>query len=117
MNEIRKKRLESLLKREIGMILLREIKDPRIHFVTVTDVSMTNDYKIAHIYVSIMGDEKEKENNLRGLQNAAGFIRKLVGESIKIRYNPELIFKIDDSFEKQNKILKILKEIEENKLK
>jgi ribosome-binding factor A len=117
MNEIRKKRLESLFKREISMILMREIKDPRIHFVTVTNVSMTNDYKIAHIYVSIMGDEKEKEKNLEGLKNATGFIRKLLGESIKIRYNPELIFKIDDSFEKQDKIFKILKEIEDNRTK
>ncbi len=117
MNEIRKKRLESLLKREISMILMREIKDPRIHFVTVTNVSMTNDYKTAHIYVSIMGDEKEKKLNFEGLKNATGFIRKLVGEAIKIRYNPELIFKIDDSFEKQDKIFKILKEIEENRLK
>lgn len=117
MNEIRKKRLENLLKREISLIIMRKIKDPRINFVTVTKVSMTNDYKMAHIYVSIMGDEKEKEKNLKGLKNASGFIRKLVGESIKIRYNPELIFKIDDSFEKQDKIFKILKEIEENKIR
>jgi len=117
MNIIRKKRLESLLKREISMIIMREIKDPRVHFVTVTNVSLTNDYKIAHVYVSIMGDEKEKEKNLQGLKNASGFIRKLIGESIKIRYNPEVIFKIDDSFEKQDKIFKILKEIEDNKNK
>lgn len=117
MNEIRKKRLESLLKREISQIIMQEIKDPRIHFVTVTNVSLTNDYKMAHIYVSIMGDEKEKEKNLQGLKNASGFIRKLVGESIKIKYNPELIFKIDDSYEKQDKIFKILKEIEEKKVK
>lgn len=117
MNEIRKKRLESLLKREISLIIMHEIKDPRIHFVTVTNVSLTNDYKMAHIYVSIMGDEKEKEKNLQGLKNASGFIRKLVGESIKIKYNPELIFKIDDSFEKQDKIFKILKEIEGKKIK
>ncbi len=117
MNIIRKKRLESLLKREISMIIMREIKDPRIHFVTVTNVSLTNDYKMAHIYVSVMGDENEKEKNLEGLNNASGFIRKLIGESINIRYNPELKFKIDDSFEQQDKIFKILKEIEENKIK
>ena len=117
MNIIRKKRLESLLKREISTIILRQIKDPRIHFVTVTEVSLTNDYKTAHIYVSIMGDEMEKQKNLEGLKNASGFIRKLIGEEIKIRYNPELIFKIDDSFEKQDKIFKILKEIEDNKIK
>lgn len=115
MNQIRKKRLESLLKREISQIIMHEIKDPRIHFVTVSNVSLTNDYKMAHIYVSIMGDEKEKEKNLQGLKNASGFIRKLVGESIKIKYNPELIFKIDDSLDKQDKIFKILKEIEGKK--
>jgi ribosome-binding factor A len=94
---------------------MQKIKDPRIHFVTVTNVSLTNDYRIAHVYVSIMGDEKEKNSNFEGLKNATGFIRKLVGESIKIRYNPELIFKIDDSYDKQDKIFKILKKIEDNK--
>lgn len=61
MNNIRKQRVESAIRKEISTILMRDIKDPRVSFVSVTHVSLTNDIRIAHVYVSIMGDKETKE--------------------------------------------------------
>jgi ribosome-binding factor A len=115
MNNIRKQRVESAIKREISTMILTDIKDPRVGFVSVTHVSLTNDIRIAHVYVSVMGDEETKEKSLEGLKSAAGFIRKQVGDVIKLRYTPEIIFKIDDTQEERNKILRILKTLESEK--
>jgi len=115
MNNIRKQRVESAIRREISTLILRDLKDPRIGFVSVTHVSLTNDLRIAHVYVSIMGDNEAKEKSMEGLKSASGFIRKQVGDVIKLRYTPEIIFKLDDTQEERERIMKLLKTIEDER--
>src|SRR6056297_3926860 len=90
-------RVGELLKEEISQIVLREMKDPRIGFVSITDVEVSGDLRHAKIFVSVYGSDKEKEETMAGLKQATGFIRKLIGNRIKIYHIPEIIFRYDDS--------------------
>jgi len=96
---IRSKRVEGQLKKEISKILQEDLKDPRIGFVTITRIELTGDLRYAKIYFSIMGDDAAKEEGLEGIKSAKGFIRKLIAERIRLRYVPELYFKLDNSID------------------
>ncbi|RCW51564.1 MULTISPECIES: 30S ribosome-binding factor RbfA [unclassified Halanaerobium] len=106
-------RVGELLKKEISHIILREMKDPRIGFVSVTDVEVTGDLRQAKVFVSVYGSDKEKEETMEGLDKATGFIRKLVGERIKIYHTPELFFRYDNSIEHGVHISKIIDDLKE----
>lgn len=103
------------IKEEISQILLRELKDPRIGFITVTHVELTPDLKIAHIFYSILGDAKVVENSERALEVAKGYIRKLLGDRMKLRFVPELHFRRDDSIEQSFRITEILNRLKGEK--
>lgn len=96
---IRSERVEGQLTKEISKILQEDLKDPRIGFVTITRIDLTGDLRYARIYFSILGDDKAKEESLRGIKSAVGFIRKLIAERMNLRYVPELYFKLDNSIE------------------
>lgn len=96
---IRSERVEGQLKKEISRILQEDLKDPRIGFVTITRIDLTGDLRYARIYFSILGDDDVKEESLKGIKSAIGFIRKLIAERMKLRYVPELYFKLDNSIE------------------
>jgi ribosome-binding factor A len=96
---IRSERVEGQLRKEISKILLEDLKDPRIGFVTITRIELTGDLRYARIYFSVLGDDKAKEESLAGIKSSLGFIRKLIAERIKLRYVPELYFKLDTSLE------------------
>ena len=96
---MRSKRVEIQLKKEISRILQEDIKDPRIGFVTVTRIDLTNDIRNAKVYFSVLGDDEKKSSSVEGIKSAAGYIRKLVGERLKLKYVPELTFKLDKSIE------------------
>ncbi len=96
---IRSKKVQGQLRKEISMILQEDLKDPRIGFVTVTRIDLTGDLRHARVYFSVLGDEKSQQSTVDGIQSAAGYIRKLIGERLKLRYTPELTFKIDKSIE------------------
>ncbi|MGM0601760.1 MAG: 30S ribosome-binding factor RbfA [Bacillota bacterium] len=106
-------RVGELLKKEISQIILREMKDPRIGFVSVTDVEVTGDLRQAKVFVSVYGSEKEKEETMEGLDKATGFIRKLVGERVTIYHTPELLFRYDNSIEHGVHISKIIDDLKE----
>ena len=78
---------------------MREVKDPRIGFVSVTDVEVSGDLRHAKVYVSVYGSEKEREESMEGLEKATGYIRKLLGERITVYHTPELLFRYDNSIE------------------
>lgn len=107
-------RVGELLKEEISQIVLREMKDPRIGFVSVTDVEVSGDLRHAKVFISVYGSDKEKEETLEGLQQARGFVRKLVGERVKIHHTPEIIFRYDDSIENGVHISEIIKDLKES---
>lgn len=94
----RSNRLSGEMKKVISEVIRNEVKDPRIsELLSVIDVNVTEDLKIAKVYISVYGDI---EPTLEALKSARGFIRKEVGRRIKLRVTPELIFEKDDSIEK-----------------
>ncbi len=113
MSDKRVRRFSELLKQEISKIILREVKDPRIGFVSLTDVEVSGDLKHAKIYVSVYGSEQEKKETMKGLEKAQGFIRRLVGERITTYHTPELLFRYDDSIEHGVYISKLIEEVRE----
>lgn len=111
MSNLRANRVAEQIKKELGEILAQKIKDPRVGFVTVTDVEVTGDLQQAKIFISILGDEDEKEATFLGLSKAQGFIRKEIGERIRLRKTPELSFEFDESIEYGNRIERILRDL------
>ncbi|NBI27405.1 30S ribosome-binding factor RbfA [Chengkuizengella marina] len=111
MAKIRVGRIGEQIKKELSLILQTDIKDPRVGFVTVTAVEVTNDLSQAKVYLSIFGSEKEKDDSLQGLSKASGYIRSELGKRVRLRHIPELIFKIDSSIEYGNRIEEMLREM------
>lgn len=102
------------LRKAVSIMILNEIKDPRISPVTsVTHVDVTKDLRYAKMYISVMGTQKEKEDTLEGLNSAKGYIRREMGQRVKMRYTPEPIFELDESLDEGMKINSILREINE----
>lgn len=102
------------VKREMGALLLRDIKDSRVknHLTSVTEVEVTNDLRHVTIFISVLGDKEQKDNVMKGLESAKGFIRSEIGQRINLRFVPEIHLKLDESLEKGDKILALM-----NKLK
>lgn len=113
--QLRVEKLQELIKQEMSKMLLREIKDPRIGFVTVTDVEVTGDLREAKIYVSIMGGDEQIQSSLEGLHSALGFIRREIGKRIRLRFTPEISFALDNSLDYGEHIQKILLKIEKER--
>jgi ribosome-binding factor A len=95
----------------VSGLLIKGLKDPRIGFVTITGVKVTDDLHLATVYFTVIGSDEEKEATGQGLQSARGFIRKELGKSLHMRYVPELIFRYDESVEYGSRIETLLKEI------
>jgi ribosome-binding factor A len=115
MAEHRIERLRQLIKSEFGSILQRDLKDPRIGFVSVTDVEVTNDYSHVKIFVSIFGDDEAKRLTMEGLESAKGFIRSELGQRIRLRYTPEVHIIADNSIERGSRIFELLEKVKEGK--
>ena len=109
----RSQRVGDLLRREIADIIMRRVKDPRIGFVTVTGVDITDDLKIAKVFVSCLKDE-EKDTTLEILNAAKSFIRSEVARRIRIKVIPTLEFRVDESMGYGDRIDKLLREIKGN---
>jgi ribosome-binding factor A len=117
-NDMPKHRLNSInseMKKELSDIIRNEIKDPRVSdMVSVVAVNVTPDLRFAKIHISVLGSEQEKENTLKGLNSAAGYVRKEVGDRMKLRHVPEMHFELDKSIEHGAHIMKILKDLNTN---
>lgn len=101
-------RLNEVIKKEIWELILREIKDPRIGFITLTRVVLSEDLRQAKVYVSIYGKEEEKKETCNGLKSASGFIRGELGKRLNLRYTPKIDFILDSSIEYGSHISQIL---------
>ena len=95
----------------VSMVIIAELKDPRIADVTVTFVEVAADLRHAKVHVSVMGDETKKRLCLKGLQNSAGYLQKKVGDRIDTRYTPRLHFELDKGLENSILVTKILDEV------
>ena len=101
-------RVADQIRMEVAEILSRKIKDPRVQFVTVTDVKMTADLKIARIYVTALDQEHYEQQTAPGLKSAVGYIRTKVGRRLNLRYTPEIVFYRDTSAEYAHRMEKVL---------
>lgn len=111
MSELRVRKIQEFIKQEMGSMLLRDLKDPRLGFITVTGVELTSDLREATIYVSLFGKPEEKEQSLAALNQAKGFIRRELGQRLKIYYTPSITFKEDTSLDYGMHIDGLLKKI------
>ncbi|GIO53213.1 30S ribosome-binding factor RbfA [Paenibacillus cellulositrophicus] len=114
MAKIRAGRVGEQIKKELSQLIQSELKDPRIGFVTVTGVDVTNDLSQAKVYLSVLGDNEQKNNTLKALEKANGFLRSELGKRVRLRHTPELIFKFDESIAYGSHIEKLLGEIGKN---
>ena len=103
-------RLESSFVKEISYILMKEVKDEDIKFVTITGCDITNDLSFAKVYYTVL-DESKKESTKKALERAKSFIRGQVSKRIDIRHTPELIFVFDESIEYGNRLEKVIDEL------
>lgn len=101
-------RVEELLKEEIARVVRHEVKDPRVGFATIMDVQVSRDLGHARVYVSVMGDEEEKQASVEALRRASGFIRGRVGRDITLKRLPELHFEVDRTLEQAARIEELL---------
>jgi len=99
MNDRRQRRVAELIHQEISLLIQRQVRDPRLGSITVTGVEVTQDLRLAHIYVSVMGGDYEAAQALAGLKSAAGFFRHELGSALSLRFVPELSFRLDKSLE------------------
>ncbi len=111
----RPERVQEALRQEISRIVHNELKDPRLGFLTITKVELTKDLRFAHIYFSVLGEFKDKRLALKGLNSAKGYIKNLISERIKLRYMPDIAFKIDESLEHTKHIYDLLDKIKREK--
>lgn len=114
MSDVRVRKLQEFIKQEVGNMLMRGLKDPRIGFVTVTEVEVTGDMRQATIYVSLFGKDEEKAASLKGLCNAAGHIRSELGKLLHLRYTPEIFFEADTSLDYSMHIESLLNDIKKD---
>jgi ribosome-binding factor A len=105
-------RVADQLKKEISDIVLNEMKDPRIGFLTITLVDLSADLRHAKVYFSVLGSKKDQNRCRESLEHAAGFIRSQLGRRIRIRHIPELLFRYDDSYDHAQRIAEVMKQIE-----
>lgn len=105
-------RVNEQLKREIGRIIQQELGDPHLTFVSVTKVQVSRDLRSAKVFFSVLGDARTKEAAQQGLRKACGLIRRLVGQSVQMRYTPEIHFVYDKSIEYSAQIEKTLMDIQ-----
>lgn len=103
-------RVSELIREALGDIL-NKIKDPRIGFITVTSVEVTPDLDIARVFVSVLGEEEQVNDTLKGLESAAGFVRRELGKEIRLRKTPRIVFTFDPGIERGSRILELLNSI------
>lgn len=107
----RTERLGEELREEIARMIAAKLKDPRIGFVTVTRVELPSDLRQARVFVGVLGSPAEREKTLTGLRQAAGFMRRELGQKLRLRHTPELTFVYDEGIEAHDRIARLLAEV------
>jgi ribosome-binding factor A len=109
-------RINELLRSEIAELISREIKDPRLAgLVSITEVDTTTDLRHAKVFVSVFGTEEERASSLAALRSATGFLRREVAQRVTFRHMPELEFHLDSSIEQGDKIMRLLRQVSDER--
>lgn len=112
----RVERVAEQIRREVSQILVYGIKDERVHgLVSVTDVIVSGDLQHAKIFISIFGTEEVRAETMAGLKAATGYVRSEIGQRVRLRRTPEIVFVEDRSLERGTKVLSLLNELERNR--
>ncbi len=106
-------RVADLMRREIAEILLKEVKDPRLEFVTITAVRISKDLRNARVFFTSLKKGEDLERVTEGLRHAAGFVQRKIGGRLQLRNTPHITFAYDDSFETGAHMDKVLRDIED----
>jgi ribosome-binding factor A len=106
----RMRRVNESIKEILGEAITTELKDPRIGFVTVTDVDTSPDLRAARVYVSVLGTEEERERSLAGLRSSHGFLQGKIASAMRLKRTPTLTFEYDESVERGDRITRLLDE-------
>lgn len=107
----RSHRVGDQILREMSSLLLLDVKDPRLRGITLTDVRVSKDLRHAYVYYSLFGQDEQKKQAQAGFESAKGFIRKMMGERLHLRYVPDIQFRYDVSLERGQKIDRLLEEV------
>ena len=113
MGSVRIEKVQELIKQEASEIIMRELKDPRIGFVTITEVDVSSDLHNAKLYVSILGSDKQIENTWKGLNSSLGFIRRELAR-IRLKFIPEIKFFMDTSLQYSAHIQELLIKVQKD---
>lgn len=108
---MKKDKIAGIIQKEISEIIQFELKDPKIGFITITDVIVSGDLSIAKVYVSFLGQEARKEAGMKALERSKGFIRTQLAKRMTVRKVPQLIFLHDHALENGNKIERIIADL------
>ena len=113
MSEVRLRKVESLLKRELtGIIMSDAVKDPRVDkMLTLTDISLSKDMKYAKVYISFYGKRETHVTIVEALSHASGYLRGLLAKKVNLRTVPELKFILDESIERGFRVIEKIKEV------
>ena len=111
MARLRVEKVQEAIQHEISNMLLHDVKDPRIQFVTVTSVELTDDMSYAKVFISMYGPEEKQEETWKALNKALGFMRTEIAKRIRLRFAPTLILQKDKSMEYSTHIQSILDKI------
>lgn len=107
----RSERVADLIRRELAGLLEREVKDPRVGFVTVTGVELTPDLRSARVAVTILGEAPQQQDSLKGLAAAQGFLRHELAKRLGLRHTPTLEFHLDRTLESEQRIEELLRQM------
>ena len=103
--------LEETLRRIVAEAIMNQVEDPRVGFVTVSEVRLNRDRTVAEVFYTVLGDEDDRAVSLAGLKRARGFLRQLIGDQTRMRQVPELRFKYDESLDRSFRVEEILDDI------
>lgn len=119
MPSIRQARVAEMIKRDLAEIVQRDIRDPRLALLSITDVDVARDFSVAKVFVSVIGSAEEKADALKALQGASGFLRGQLGKALELRTVPALSFRYDTGIERGARMFELLRsdqaELDENK--
>jgi ribosome-binding factor A len=104
------RRVNEVVREVLGAAIATELKDPRIGFVTVTDVDTSPDLRASRVYVSVLGSEEERERTLAGLRSSHGVLQAAINRELRLKRTPTLSFHYDESIERGDRISRLLED-------
>ncbi len=106
-------KINHLIREEISEMLQRNVKDPRLgNFIGITDVNTSPDLKLARVFVSFYGTEEEKKQAMLALDHAKGFFKHELGDRLRMRTTPDIVFQWDDSIERGNRLITLMEQVD-----